>query len=422
MIIGIAGLSHLGIVTAAGLAEKGFHIIAWDPDPVKLGSLKLGQTDILEPQLIELLAKNITNISFVKNPSEMKAAELVYIATDTPTNDKGSPDLSLINTITNEVLKSLNNNGVLTILSQVPPGYTSNIQLPKERLFYQVETLIFGEAIKRFLAPERFIIGCDETKKEIHPILLKVLEKFQCPILTIGYSSAELAKISINSILASQVSTTNMISALCESIGANWQDIIPALQLDKRIGKNAYLNPGLGLSGGNLERDLNVLDNLTTKHQIENTQIQAWFKNSKFQKDWWYRKLKSLVLDNHQNPKIAVLGLAYKENTDSTKNSSAIHFLNQIRGHNIYIHDPIVKLSQSPWLRQVDNSDQAIENADVLILSTPWPEYQNLEIKKLYSLMKRPIIIDPLSFFTNQHPERHGFQWARLGVGNSIYL
>ena len=422
MIIGIAGLSHLGIVTAAGLAEKGFHIIAWDPDPVKLESLKLGQTDILEPQLIELLAKNITNISFVKNPSEMKAAELVYIATDTPTNDKGSPDLSLINTITNEVIKSLNNNGVLTILSQVPPGYTSNIQLPKERLFYQVETLIFGEAIKRFLAPERFIIGCDETKKEIHPILLKVLEKFQCPILTIGYSSAELAKISINSILASQVSTTNMISALCESIGANWQDIIPALQLDKRIGKNAYLNPGLGLSGGNLERDLNVLDNLTTKHQIENTQIQAWFKNSKFQKDWLYRKLKSLVLDNHQNPKIAVLGLAYKENTDSTKNSSAIHFLNQIRGHNIYIHDPIVKLSQSPWLKQVENSDQAIENADVLILSTPWPEYQNLEIKKLYSLMKRPIIIDPLSFFTNQHPERHGFQWARLGVGNSTYL
>mgnify|MGYP002636969560 FL=1 len=178
----------------------------------------------------------------------------------------------------------------------------------------------------------------------------------------------------------------------------------------------------MGRSGGNLERDLNVLDNLTTKHQIENTQIQAWFKNSKFQKDWLYRKLKSLVLDNHQNPKIAVLGLAYKENTDSTKNSSAIHFLNQIRGHNIYIHDPIVKLSQSPWLKQVENSDQAIENADVLILSTPWPEYQNLEIKKLYSLMKRPIIIDPLSFFTNQHPERHGFQWARLGVGNSTYL
>ena len=209
-------------------------------------SLRQGQTDILEPRLIELFAKNATNISFLKNSSELKAAELVYIATDTPTNDKGCPDLSLINTITNKVLESLNSNGVLTILSQVPPGYTGNIQLPKHRLFYQVETLVFGEAIKRFLAPERFIIGCDETNKGIHPILLNVLEKFQCPILTMGYSSAELAKISINSILASQVSTTNMLSALCESIGANWSDIIPALQLDKRIGKNAYLNPGLG--------------------------------------------------------------------------------------------------------------------------------------------------------------------------------
>ena len=422
MIIGIAGLSHLGIVTAVGLAEKGFHIIAWDPDPTKLESLRQGQTDILEPRLIELFAKNAANISFLKNSSELKAAELVYIATDTPTNDKGCPDLSLINTITNKVLESLNSNGVLTILSQVPPGYTGNIQLPKHRLFYQVETLVFGEAIKRFLAPERFIIGCDETNKGIHPILLNVLEKFQCPILTMGYSSAELAKISINSILASQVSTTNMLSALCESIGANWSDIIPALQLDKRIGKNAYLNPGLGLSGGNLERDLNVLDSLTTRYQVENTQIHAWLKTSRFQKDWLHRKLKSLVLDKHQNPKIAVLGLAYKENTNSTKNSSAIHFLNQIRGQNIYIHDPIVKLPQSPWLKQVENSDQAIENADVLILSTPWPEYRNLEMKKLYSLMQRPIIIDPLSFFINQHPEQHGFQWIRLGVGNSTCL
>ena len=158
MIIGIAGLSHLGIVTAVGLAEKGFHIIAWDPDPTKLESLRQGQTDILEPRLIELFAKNAANISFLKNSSELKAAELVYIATDTPTNDKGCPDLSLINTITNKVLESLNSNGVLTILSQVPPGYTGNIQLPKHRLFYQVETLVFGEAIKRFLAPERFII------------------------------------------------------------------------------------------------------------------------------------------------------------------------------------------------------------------------------------------------------------------------
>ena len=124
----------------------------------------------------------------------------------------------------------------------------------------------------------------------------------------------------------------------------------------------------------------------------------------------------SLDLDKRQDPKVAVLGLAYKENTNSIKNSSAIHFLNQIRDYNVYVHDPVVKLLNISWLKQVDNSTEALKNADVLVLATPWPEYQGLKLKTVHSLMKRPIIIDPSSLFSTQNPIKYGFKWFRLGA------
>lgn len=416
MIIGIAGLSHLGLVTAVGLAEKGFQVLAWDPNPINVEDLKSGNTTISEPQLTELLSKNTNNIKFVKSCSELKNAELIYIALDTPTDETNSSDLYLVDKIIKAVINCLRKDTVLAILSQVPPGFTNSIDVPSCRLFYQVETLVLGEAVNRFLRPERFIIGCANPSKEIHPRLAKVLKKFNCPVLTMSYESAEIAKISINSILTSQISTTNMLSALCESIGADWSEIAPALRLDKRIGKKAYLKPGLGLAGGNLERDVSVLDDLTTRYKIENTQIKGWLKTSNIQKNWLHRKFLSLDLDKRQDPKVAVLGLAYKENTSSIKNSSAIHFLNQIRDYNVYVHDPVVKLLNMSWLQQVDNSTEALKNADVLILATPWPEYQNLKLKTLHSLMKRPIIIDPSSLLSTQNPNKYGFKWICLGA------
>ena len=416
MIIGIAGLSHLGLVTAVGLAEKGFQILAWDPNAINVEELKAGNTTISEPQLTNLLSKNTSNLEFVRSCSELKNADLIYIASDTPTDETNSSDLSLVNKIINNVINYLGKDTVLVILSQVPPGFTRSIDVPSCHLFYQVETLVLGEAVNRFLSPERFIIGCEDPSKEIHPRLAKVLKKFNCPILTMGYESAEIAKISINSILTSQVSTTNMLSALCESIGADWSEIVPALRLDKRIGKKAYLKPGLGLAGGNLERDLSVLDNLTAQYKIESTQIKGWVKTSNSQKNWLHRKFLSLDLDKRQNPKVALLGLAYKENTNSIKNSSAIHFLNQIKEYNVYVHDPVVKLLNMSWVKQVDNSTEALKNADVLVLATPWPEYQNLKLRTLHSLMKRPIIIDPSSLLSNQNPSKYGFKWIRLGT------
>ena len=125
--------------------------------------------------------------------------------------------------------------------------------------------------------------------------------------------------------------------------------------------------------------------------------------------------MKSFVLDHNRNPKIAILGLAYKENTDSVKNSPAIHFLNQIKGHDIYVHDPVVKLTNILWAKQVQSPFEAIEGADVLIFTTAWPEYKTISIQDIHERMRGRIIIDPLAVLFNQSPEHFDFKWLRLG-------
>ena len=135
------------------------------------------------------------------------------------------------------------------------------INFNKKLLYYQVETLIFGKSLDRALNPERIIIGCNESNSKIKNSYLKYLKRFNCPIIKMSYESAELTKIAINIFLASSITTTNVLSEICSTIGANWEEIKPALKLDSRIGPKAYLKPGLGISGGNIERDIMSLKN-----------------------------------------------------------------------------------------------------------------------------------------------------------------
>ena len=159
----------------------------------------------------------------------------------------------------------MNKKAILVILCQVPPGFCRKINWPKKQLYYQVETLIFGKALERASFPERFIIGTEKKDNKISKVYKNYLKTYKCPILNMSYESAELAKISINIYLISTVTTSNILYEICEKVNANWKDIIPSLQLDRRIGKFAYLRPGLGISGGNLERDLTTLSELQKK-------------------------------------------------------------------------------------------------------------------------------------------------------------
>jgi UDPglucose 6-dehydrogenase len=207
-------------------------------------------------------------------------------------------------------------------LSQVPPGYTRARQRLGRTLIYQVETLIFGRAVERALNPERTIIGLPDPVAPLPPAYHAYLQGHgNPPLLPMRLESAELAKISINCCLVASVAVANTLSELCERIGADWSEIAPALKLDRRIGPHSYLTPGLGIAGGNLERDLATVLRFAEAHHTDAGVVAAWVANSRHRKAWSAQVVKAELLEKNPRARIAVLGLAYKENTHSIKNS-----------------------------------------------------------------------------------------------------
>jgi len=411
-------MTHLGLVHAVAFAEKGFQLICYDEQATLIDSLQAHRLPVNEPQLDDLVKTNASRLQFTSNISHLTQCDLVFIAYDVPTDEQGNSNLTVINQLLEQVKPALSATASLVLLSQVPPGFTRQINIDKNKLFYQVETLIFGSAVTRALHPERYIIGTEDPRAELPDAYLKLLSSFDCPILKMRYESAELAKIAINMFLVASVTTTNTLAEICEHIGADWEDIAPTLRLDKRIGQHAYLTPGLGIAGGNLERDLNTIIKLGQTHTTDTETVRAWLKNSQHRRDWVLRCLQTQVFNHTKDPLICVLGLAYKPNTHSVKNSPSIALINQLKPYQIKAHDPIVKEQHATHADRQDDLIKAIEMADVVIIMTPCVEYKNLSINTLLKHMHGNAIIDPHRMLSIDSNQQGHFRYYSLGQGS----
>lgn len=388
-------MSHLGLVTATSFAAKGFKTIGYDPDDKLIAEITDGQLPVDEPNLNERIARNHTLQSFSSDIRALSSCDVIFIAKDVPTDENGVSDLSCISALCGSISEVINLSASLVILCQVPPGFTRSLPFDKSRLFYQVETLVFGRALDRAMYPERFIIGMDAPNKPLPEAYKSLLDSFSCPLLPMKYESAELAKISINMCLVASISTANTLAEICESMGADWSEIKPALHLDKRIGEHAYLKPGLGIAGGNLERDLTTIVQLGDKHGTDVDIVRAWLCNSHHRKQWAYHVLNQHVLSKNPSPVVAVWGLSYKEDTHSTKNSPSLALLNKIRDLYIKVHDPVVSPEIVPFAKSSRSPISALLGADVLLIMTPWKLYCDIDIHEINRALAGKIIIDP---------------------------
>jgi len=394
-IIGFVGMTHLGLVSGVSATEKGFQVICFDQDAEKVKALKEDKLSVSEPQLSELLFKNKSQISFTDDVSDLKKCDLIYVASDIATDDSGKSDLVHIDALLNLTFDAVHNDAVIVVLSQVPPGFSRLRVRSGKILYYQVETLIFGRAIERALYPERFIIGCVDPDKDLQSVYKVFLDAHECPILKMRYESAELAKISINMCLVASVTTANTLAEICEKIGADWSEIVPALKLDRRIGQYSYLSAGLGLSGGNLERDLATVNDLAYKYNTDAGIVKAWITNSSQRKTWPIKILEEIFHDKNELV-IAVLGIAYKENTDSIKNSPALSIIAHLQYAKLRVYDPVV-IWNKEWHSNaiICNSPyMAINNANVVMILTQWKEFSEPNFRDVL-LNSKKIIIDP---------------------------
>ena len=402
--LAFVGLTHLGLNYLAASAQKNFSVIGIDTDNKKVIKLNNDIIEHEEPNLKKLILKNKKNIVFSNDLKKLKKSNLIFISQDVKTNANDKSDLKNLRILINKTIKHLNKNSILVVLSQMKPGFMRSINIDHRRLYHQVETLIFGKAINRALYPERIILGCKDKSKKVNPLYLKYLKSFNCPVLKMEYESAEIAKISINLLLASSVTTTNILSELCEKVSADWNEIIPALKLDKRIGKFAYIRPGLGIAGGNIERDIVTVKKMLNKKSPPDLLLKNMLENSQYMKRWVSRILsKEKILNMKNKINIGIVGAAYKENTNSIKNSPTIELLSYLKNKNISIYEPMLNLElKNKNIKQITNLKKLIEKNKVIIFMRPWTNQK--EINNIYNDLRKKFIIDPYGVinFKNQ--------------------
>jgi UDPglucose 6-dehydrogenase len=417
-VVGFVGMTHLGLISASSVAGRGFNTFCYDANAELTARLRKQDWPVLEPGLDDLIRANGDLQKFTSAKAELAACDVVYVAPDVPTDDEGRSDISGLTALIRETAAAMKPDAVMVVLSQVPPGFTRALGvLTPARLYYQVETLVFGLAVERATKPERYIIGCADPSSPIEPRFRAVLEAFGCPILPMRYESAELAKISINCCLVASVSVANTLAEICENIGADWSEIVPALKLDRRIGQYSYLTPGLGISGGNLERDLATVQRFADANGTEASLIAAWLRNSQYRKAWPLRQVHEHVLSKVDEPVVAVLGVTYKENTHSIKNSPAVGLIRALSDCRMRSFDPAVKAEPgwNPAMTTADNALAACDGADALVIMTPWPEFRSLAPADIAKRLRGKIVIDPYAMLKRDAVSAAGLTHIVLG-------
>jgi UDPglucose 6-dehydrogenase len=400
-------------VYSAATAAAGIEVTLIDPSESLILMLREAPS-VAEPGLDDAWRTTRNKRTYSTDLEASRDCDLVFISMDVPTDDHGESRAEVIESLAHDLFAALSGSGIpVVLLSQVTPGTTRRLASKYELLSYQVETLVLGQALSRASHPERHIVGVADVTVDLHPRHAEWLDRFPATRHVMNYESAELSKIAINLFLAASVSTTNSVAELARSLGASWDDIVPTLRSDHRIGPHAYLTPGLGLSGGNIERDLATFLRLAGGGRANPSVIEAFVRSSKHHRDWTLRQLATINLPSRAV--VAVLGIAYKADTASTKNSPALEVLDALVHREIHVHDPHAVLDERySRIRQTENWRDAATDADCLIVMTPWAEYASIDVAEILKLMRGTTIVDPYRVLSRIDWKAAGYDYRSL--------
>lgn len=420
--LAVVGLSHQGLVVSICLASLKKGVLGLDDDKQHIDLLSRGQLPYFEQGLEKLLKKSQKNIHFSANFQKLKNIPTVFFTQDTATTGSGSTDK--LNSLVSQAIGHVPNNVTIIIMSQVPIGFcrklTKKIKALRPDLnfylYHWVDTIIMTKAIDRFLNPERIIIGTS-SPEPVSLNLKKILQLFSCPIFEMSYESAEVTKAAINLYLANTVTFANTLSDFCEAGGADINEIIPALQTDKRIGPDAYLKPGLGIAGGHIERDLLMFKRLAKNKRISSGIVKNILSASDNRYLWAKKKLSKFKT-------ICLWGLSYKKNSDSTENAASVKIINKLsKKHKFQVYDPLAKMPKGMLgYKRFKDKYLALKGADCLLILTDWDEFQKVDIRKMKEVMKQKIIIDSVGVLYSQRVKLAGFKYITVGVGASSVI
>ncbi len=432
MRIAIIGAGYVGLVSGACFSEFGIDVTCVDLDADKIKRLQDGEMPIYEPGLEDMVSANVKagRLHFTTDlATAVRSADAALIAVGTPSRrGDGHADLSFVYSAAEEIAKAINSFTVIITKSTVPVGTGREVSriISKTRpdadfeIVSNPEFLREGSAIDDFMRPDRVIIGLENDRaKELMQALYRPLYLIETPILFTGLETAELSKYATNAFLAAKITFINEIADLCEQVGADVYDVARGLGLDGRIGRK-FLHPGPGFGGSCFPKDTMALvrtaESAGSPMRIIETVIDV---NDK-------RKLAmaARIIDHCggsvQGKKIAVLGLAFKPNTDDMRESASLDILPALRdaGANIRAYDPESMEEAKKLLNGLEwceTAYEAMENADALVILTEWNEFRLLDLERCKTLLSRPLMIDLRNIYDPSAMAAAGIEYKCIG-------
>jgi len=431
MHIAVIGTGYVGLVTGACFAEFGVDVICVDVDEQKIAQLFKGVMPIYEPGLEQLVAKNTQagRLKFTTDVSHaIQQSLVIFLAVGTPPMPDGSPDLSYIEAAAGSVADHMNDYKVVVTKSTVPIGTGEHIRelinaRKKTKANFGVvsnpEFLREGAAINDFMRPDRVVIGSrDEEAIAIMKDLYRPLYLIEAPFVITSLEAAELTKYAANAFLATKVSFINEIANLCDKIGCDVHDVARAIGMDKRIGSK-FLHPGPGFGGSCFPKDTRALASVARHYDCSSHIVDAVIEVNENQAEQMMGKIRKLV-GALKGKTIAVLGLAFKPETDDMREAPAVGIIKNLidDGATVIAYDPVAKseaMKILPDIVYADDEYAAVSGADALVFVTEWNQFRALDMVRIRDLMRSPKIADLRNIYEPEDMREMGFEYVGVG-------
>jgi UDPglucose 6-dehydrogenase len=417
--VGVIGVGWVGLVTAACFAELGHPVIARDIVPEKVEALSRGELTIHEPGLADLLRRNAERLTFTTDMGELLGgARLLFTCVDTPPTYSGDADLSRVRSVVADL--PADSDHVLVMKSTVPAGTGDSIRRDLPGLSYVScpEFLKEGTAVADFMNPDRVVIGSDPGDEEAAAAVAKLYEPLAGEILHTDVASAEMIKLASNAFLATKISFINEIANVCEEVGADVGQVAQGMGLDERIG-SSFLRAGIGYGGSCFPKDVSALKMLAGNTGYHFQLLTAVIEVNELQKRRVVGKLEK-HLGSLIGKRIALLGLAFKADTDDMREASSLVLAARLQGEGaeVVAYDPVAAERAREMLgsvEMVDSALQALEGADAAVLVTEWREFAELDWREAAAKMARPFLVDGRNFLNADLLVEAGFEYEGIG-------
>jgi UDPglucose 6-dehydrogenase len=418
--VAVFGAGYVGLVTGACFAELGHQVVVRDVVAEKIETLRRGDVPIYEAGLDELLERNRERLAFTTDVNEaIDSAEFVYVAVGTPPTYSGDADLSAVWTVIDE-LPAVDHRIVVCMKSTVPVGTGERVRhrldargLGHVGYVSNPEFTAEGTAVRDFMEPDRIVVGAfDDADGDAVAALHAGID---APVVRADVASAEMIKLAANAALMTRISFINEIANVCEATGADVVKVAEGIGHDRRIGKS-FLRAGIGFGGSCFPKDSLALKQLAASSGYHFQVLNAVIEVNELQKRRVIGKLKQL-LGSLRGKRIALLGLAFKPNTDDTREAPAFVLAGRLlaEGADVVAWDPVASADGLHGLVQVPTVDEALTGADAAVLVTEWPHLAELDWAALAGRMRSAVLVDGRNMLEPEAMRAAGFTYDAIG-------